>query len=58
MYDCYEVYQVFQSQIPDILAIGHFIRINKIDTRKIANTLKEVIDLNHLQSYRLELKMK
>jgi predicted SpoU family rRNA methylase len=56
MYECYEFYQVFQSQIPDILAIGRFIRINNVDTRKIANTLKETIDLNHLQSYRLEIK--
>ena len=56
MYECYEFYQVFQSQIPDILAIGRFIRINEVDTRKIANILKEAIDLNHLQSYRLEIK--
>ena len=56
MYECYEFYQIFKSQIPDILAIGRFIRINNVDTRKIANTLKEAIDLNHLQSYRLEIK--
>ena len=35
MYECYEFYQVFQSQVPDILAIGSFIRENNVDTRNI-----------------------
>ena len=28
----------------DFFAIDRFIRMNKVDTRKIANTLKETID--------------
>ncbi len=56
MYECYEFYQVFQSQIPDILAISSFIRENNVDTRNISRILKEATDVYHLQSYRAEIK--
>ena len=56
MYECYEFYQVFQSQIPDILAISSFIRENNVDTRNISRILKEATDVYHLQSYRSEIK--
>ena len=56
MYECYEFYQVFQSQIPDILAIGSFIRENNVDTRNISSILKDAKDVSHLQSYYSNLK--
>ena len=56
MYECYEFYQVFQSQIPELLAIGTFIRENNVDTRNISRILKEATDVYHLQSYRTEIK--
>ena len=56
MYECFEFYQAFQSQIPELLAIGRFIKDNKVDTRKIVNILKEATDVSHLQSYREEIK--
>ena len=56
MYECYEFYQVFQSQIPELLAIGTFIRENNVDTRNISRILKEATDVYHLQSYRMEIK--
>ena len=56
MYECYEFYQVFQSQIPDILAIGSFIKENNVDTRNISSILKEAKDVSHLQSYYSNLK--
>ena len=56
MYECYEFYQVFQSQIPELLAIGTFIRENNVDTRNISRILKEATDVYHLQSYRAEIK--
>ena len=52
MYECYEFYQVFQSQIPELLSIGSFIRENNVDTRNISRILKEATDVYHLQSYR------
>ncbi len=56
MYECYEFYQVFQSQIPELLAIGSFIKENNVDTRNISRILKEATDVYHLQSYRAEIK--
>ena len=56
MYECYEFYQVFQSQIPELLAIGSFIKENNVDTRNISHILKEATDVYHLQSYRAEIK--
>ena len=56
MYECYEFYQVFQSQIPDILAIVSFIKENNVETRNISRILKEATDVYHLQSYRAEIK--
>ena len=56
MYECYEFYQVFQSQIPELLSIGSFIRENNVDTRNISRILKEATDVYHLQSYRAEIK--
>lgn len=56
MYECYEFYQVFQYQIPELLAISSFIRKNDVDTRNISRILKETTDVYHLQSYRTEIK--
>ena len=56
MYECYEFYQVFQYQIPELLAIASFIRKNTVDTRNISRILKEATDVYHLQSYRAEIK--
>ena len=56
MYECYEFYQIFQYQIPELLAIGSFIRKNQVDTKNIANVLKEAKDVSHLQSYRSQVK--
>ena len=56
MYECYEFYQVFQSQIPELLAIGSFIKENNVDTRNISRILKEATDVYHLQFYRAEIK--
>ena len=56
MYECYEFYQIFQSQIPELLSIGSFIRENNVDTRNISRILKEATDVYHLQSYRAEIK--
>ena len=56
MYECYEFYQVFQYQIPELLAIGSFIRENNVDTRNILRILKEATDVYHLRSYHAEIK--
>ena len=56
MYECYEFYQVFQYHIPELLAIGSFIKENNVDTRNISRILKEATDVYHLQSYRAEIK--
>jgi hypothetical protein len=56
IYECYEFYQVFQSQIPELLAIGSFIKENNVDTSNISRILKEATDIYHLQSYRSEIK--
>ena len=56
MYECYEFYQLFQYQIPELLAIGSFIRENNVDTRNISRILKEATDVYYLQSYRAEIK--
>ena len=41
MEDCFEFYQVFQYEIPQLLAISSFIRRNKINISKISNIMKE-----------------
>ena len=56
MYEWYEFYQVFQFQIPELLAISSFIRKNNDDTRNISRILKEATDVSQLQSYRTEIK--
>ena len=56
MYDCYEFYQTFQYQIPELLAISTFIRQNQVDITNISSILKDAKDIFHLQSYRLEIK--
>ena len=56
MYECYASYQVFQDQIPELLAIGSFIKENNIDTRNISLILKEATDVYDLQSYRAEIQ--
>ena len=56
MYECYASYQVFQDQIPELLAIGTFIKENNIDTRKISRILKEETDVYNLQLYRAEIQ--
>ena len=56
MYECYASYQVFQDQIPELLAIGTFIKENNIDTRNISRILKEATDVYHLQSYHTEIQ--
>ena len=56
MYECYASYQVFQDQIPELLAIGTFIKENNIDTRNISRILKEATDVYDLQSYGAEIQ--
>jgi hypothetical protein len=56
MYECYEFYQIFRYQIPELLAIGSFIRKNNVDIRNISNILKDAKDVYHLQSHRSEIK--
>jgi len=56
MYGFYASYQVFQDQIPELLAIGSFIKENNIDTRNISLILKEATDVYDLQSYRAEIQ--
>ena len=56
MYECYEFYQIFQFQIPELLSICSFIRKNEGDIRNIANVLKEAKDVYYLQSYRAQIK--
>ena len=58
MYECYEFYQVFQSQIPDILAISSFIRENNVDTRNISRILKEATEYIIYNPIVQKLKMK
>ena len=52
MEDCYEFYQVFRYEIPQLLAISSFIRRNKINISNISNIMKEAQDVNNLQLYR------
>ena len=56
MYECYEFYQTFRYQIPELLAISTFIRQNQVDITNIASILKEAKDVFHLESYRSEIK--
>ena len=56
MYECYEFYQIFQYQIPELLAISSFIRKNEVDITNISSILKDAKDVSHLQLYRSEIK--
>ena len=56
MYECYEFYQIFRYQIPELLVISTFIRQNQVDITNIASVLKDAKDIFHLQSYRSEIK--
>ena len=56
MEDCYEFYQTFQYQIPELLAISTFIRKNQVNITNISSILKDAKDVFHLQSYRSEIK--
>jgi hypothetical protein len=56
MYECYEFYQIFQYQIPELLTISGFIRKNEVDITNIASNLKDAKDVSHLQLYRSEIK--
>ena len=56
MYECYEFYQTFLYQIPELLAISTFIRKNQVDITNIASVLKDAKDIFHLQSYRSEIR--
>ena len=56
MYECFEFYQMFRYQIPEILAIGSFIRKNQVNITNISNILKVAKDISHLQTYRSEIK--
>ena len=52
MYECYEFYQDYQYDIPTLLSINNFIKINNISGNNILNVLriiKNIINLN--QSY-------
>ena len=40
MYECYEFYQIFQYQIPELLAISSFIRKNEVDITNISSSLE------------------
>ena len=57
IYECYEFYHVFQSQIPELLAIGSFIRKNQVNTRNIANVLRTATDVNNLNQIISNLKI-
>ena len=55
MYECYEFYQTFRYQIPELLSISTFIRQNQIDITNIASVLKDAKDIFQFQSYRSEI---
>ena len=56
MYECYEFYQIFQYQIPELLTISSFIRKNEVDITNISSILKDAKNVSHLQVYRSEIK--
>ena len=56
MHECYEFYQTFQYQIPELLAISSFIRKNEVDITNISSILNDAKDVFYLQSYRSEIK--
>ncbi len=56
MYECYEFYQVFQYELPQLLTISSFIKRNNIEIEKITALLKNVKNILNLQSYHYNLK--
>jgi hypothetical protein len=55
-YEAYEFYDIFQYEMPQLLAIGGFIRGNNIDTANISNILKYASNTSNLQLYHNELQ--
>jgi hypothetical protein len=55
-YEAYEFYDIFQYEMPQLLAIGGFIRGNNIDTANISNILKYASNISNLQLYHNELQ--
>jgi hypothetical protein len=55
-YEAYEFYDIFQYEMPQLLAIGGFIRRNNIDTANISNILKYASNTSNLQLYHNELQ--
>ena len=45
MDECYEVYKLFQYEIPQLLAISSFFRQNTVNISSIANILKDAKDV-------------
>ena len=56
MSECYEFYQDYQYEIPQLLTISSFIKRNNIEIEKIITLLKNVKDILNLQSYHSHLK--
>ena len=56
MYECYEFYQDFQYELPQLLTISSFIKRNNIEIEKITTLLKNVKNILNLQSYHSNLK--
>lgn len=55
-YEAYEFYDIFQYEMPQLLAIGGFIRRNNIDTANISNILKYASNTSNLQLYHNKLQ--
>lgn len=55
-YEAYEFYDIFQYEMPQLLAIGGFIRRNNIDTANISNILKYASNISNLQLYHNKLQ--
>ena len=56
MSECYEFYQDYQYELPQLLTISSFIKRNNIEIEKITTLLKNVKDILNLQSYHSHLK--
>ncbi|HET9806252.1 MAG TPA: hypothetical protein VFP49_05045, partial [Nitrososphaeraceae archaeon] len=52
----YEFYQIFQYQIPQLLAISTFIKMNKVNIINIPNILRTATDVNKLNETYYQLK--
>jgi len=55
-YEAYEFYDIFQYEMPQLLAIGGFIRRNNIDTANISNILKYASNTSNLELYNNKLQ--